>query len=334
MVITKEIENVWCPSNKKHFENLGYTFTHMKDKFMAKFEDMPHSSDKFIEIKCDYCNKDFVKQIKKYYRGREIIQTDCCNECRKEKSYEAKIKKYGTASAYVNGNTVEKHKNRYRNGIGKEIFEKIKEIFKEKDYLLLTDEYINNHTPIEYICNKHKEYGKQSITWVHLKHGEGCYYCGIDRHRGENNNKWNGGTSAINSFLRQSIKPWVKDSLEKSNYKCDISNKNGYLEVHHLHKNFKEIVEELFQITKLDVCPNIGDYTQDKLDLLSKTCLELHYKYGLGVCILREYHLDFHDFYGRFNNTPEQYYEFKREIQQELLLESQNQDSLLLCSNE
>lgn len=314
MVITKELENKWCPANKKHFEDLGYKFTYMKDSIIVKFEDMPHNSDKFIEIKCDYCSKIFKKQIKKYYRGKTIIDKDCCDKCRLIKSTEARFEKYGTLSAYVNDNTVEKHKERYRNTIGKEIFEKIKNIFKERDYTLISHEYINNETPIEYICNKHKEHGKQSITWVHLQSGEGCYYCGLDKHKGMNNGNWNGGTTSLNHYLRHAIKPWIKDSLENSNYRCDISNYNGSLVVHHLNKNFKEIVEETLYITKLDIRQEIREYTQDELNILSKICLDLHYKYGLGVCIRKEYHSKFHCVYGVKNNTLEQYYEFKEKI--------------------
>jgi hypothetical protein len=104
--------------------------------------------------------------------------------------------------------------------------------------------------------------------------------------------------------------------------------------VHHLYKNFKDIVSETLMLTHLDLRENISEYSQNELKLLAKTCLDLHYKYGLGVCILREYHLDFHTFYGHFNNTPEQYFDFKKEKQLELSQESQNDDSLLLCSNE
>lgn len=178
MLLTKELEIRWCPSNKNHFENIGYVYTHMGDIFTVKFEDMPHSSDRLIDLRCDYCNEHFTKQIKKYYLSKNEIHKDCCFNCRSIKSCESKLKKYGTISAYVNGYTVERHKQRYSNTIGKKIFDEIKNICLQNDYTLISDKYINNHTPIEYICNKHREEGVQKITWIHLKSGERCYYCG------------------------------------------------------------------------------------------------------------------------------------------------------------
>ena len=41
-------------------------------------------------------------------------------------------------------------------------------------------------------------------------------------------------------------------------------------------------------------------------------CLELHYQYGLGVSLLESVHKEFHDLYGRGDNTPEQFEEFKK----------------------
>ena len=159
-----------------------------------------------------------------------------------------------------------------------------------------------------------------------------CLECSYELRSGENNFNWCGGVSSLNAYLRSHIRQWKKDSLKASNYLCDITKQSGYLEVHHLNKNFKDIVDETLKITGLDIRQEIGEYTEEELKVLASTCLDLHYKYGLGICLLREYHLEFHNFYGRYNNTPEQYYEFKKEIQEELLLESQ-QDSLLLCSN-
>lgn len=312
MVITKEIENTWCPSNKKYFEELGYFYTKMKDKFMAKFEDMPHSSDKFIEVQCDYCGKIFSKQIKKYYKSRKIIKKDCCQDCRKQKAHDARIEKYGYFNAYVNGYTVELHKEKCYDKKGKYIFQQIKDIFKEKDYILLSQEYINNHTPIKYICNKHSEFGEQSITWIHLKAGEGCYYCGLDKHRGENNVNWNGGSTELNHYLRHCIYPWIKDSLKAGDYKCDISKSKNQIQVHHLYKTFKDIVSETLELLNLDYQPDLSYYSEKELNDLKNVCLELHYKNGLGVCLTKEIHKEFHHIYGVKNTTKEQYYEFKR----------------------
>lgn len=329
MVLTKELENKWCPSNKKHFESLGYTYTKMKDTFMVKFEDMPHSSDKSIKVECDYCGKKFDKQIKKYYRGRKIIPKDCCEECRSKKGEEARLKKYGTLSPLIHEGVKEKwiFDNMPKK---EETLNKMIMTFKNNGCVMLPSIYVNNETKMPYICKKHIDKGIQWNNWIHLKSGRKCRYCAIESRKGSNNGNWNGGTTEINHYLREYISPWIKDSLKNGNYKCDISGNNGYLVVHHLYKNFKNIVEETFEITKLELKSHIKDYTQEELDLLSKTCLDLHYKYGLGVCILNNYHLDFHSFYGAFNNTPEQYYEFKQYIQEE----NQQSDSLLLCSNE
>ena len=151
---------------------------------------------------------------------------------------------------------------------------------------------------------------------------------------GKNSAHWKGGRSSLNSFLRASLKEWKSDSLKAANYQCDITHKNGYLEVHHLYKNFRDVVSETLEVTHLDLRDNVGKYSQEELKLLSETCVNLHYKYGLGVCLLREYHLEFHEFYGHFSNTPEQYFLFKKEKQSELFQENQCFDSLLLCSNE
>lgn len=45
---------------------------------------------------------------------------------------------------------------------------------------------------------------------------------------------------------------------------------------------------------------------------LKEKCLKLHYKYGLGVCLTEELHKEFHNIYGKRNNTLEQYMEFKK----------------------
>lgn len=208
---------------------------------------------------------------------------------------------------------------------------KVKDIIHNiGDGELISNEYINAGTRnLKITCKLcHKPF-MTSLNKYQCGHRV-CSDCRKKLSFGSTSPHWKGGISSLNSFLRCSINEWKKDSLIKANYKCDISNKHGYLEVHHLYKNFKDIVSETLELTGLNIRSKISDYTDDELSILSRTCIELHYKYGLGVCMLREYHLDFHSFYGAFNNTPEQYYEFKRYIQEE----NQQSDSLLLCSNE
>ena len=47
------------------------------------------------------------------------------------------------------------------------------------------------------------------------------------------------------------------------------------------------------------------------MKLIEEKCLELHYKYGLGVCVTSEVHDLFHDIFGKGNNTYEQWSNFK-----------------------
>lgn len=60
----------------------------------------------------------------------------------------------------------------------KKTIEEMREIFKEKGYELISNEYINNETHLEYICPKHRDKGVQKITYGKLSIGRGCYYCG------------------------------------------------------------------------------------------------------------------------------------------------------------
>lgn len=60
-------------------------------------------------------------------------------------------------------------------------WEDIIETFKKRDYTLISTEYVSAKSKLEYVCNKHKEQGIQSITYYNLKYGFGCKYCGQER---------------------------------------------------------------------------------------------------------------------------------------------------------
>lgn len=92
---------------------------------------------------------------------------------------------------------------------------------------------------------------------------------------------WKGGVTPINQKIRNSfeIKLWKKACLERDNFTCQKSGeRGGKLNVHHIN-NFAEFPE-------------------------LRTSIEN------GITLRREAHIDFHNIYGRKNNTREQLEEF------------------------
>lgn len=109
------------------------------------------NKNKQIEYKCDYCGRHFMitkSQVDKVKNG-EKKGLYCCSQCAKE---------------------VQKPK-----------WTDIASLFQEHNYMLLSTEYVNAKTKLEYFCNKHMDKGIQSITYGNLKNGFGCKYCGDER---------------------------------------------------------------------------------------------------------------------------------------------------------
>lgn len=109
------------------------------------------NKNKQVKYYCDYCGKPFMitkSQVDKVLNGQKK-GLYCCSQCAKD---------------------VQKPK-----------WEDIVSLFNANHYILTSKEYINAKTKLEYICNKHKDKGTQSITYNNLKNGFGCKYCGDER---------------------------------------------------------------------------------------------------------------------------------------------------------
>jgi uncharacterized protein YfkK (UPF0435 family) len=184
---------------------------------------------------------------------------------------------------------------------------------------ILSDEYINKDSKLLLQCSK--DGNKWSATWGSLSHNQGCPKCAIESLKkskiGENNPSWKGGISTLSLHLRQFISQWKKDSLIKYDYKCDITGVDKNLIIHHLY-GFNQILQETMNTLQLPIYEEINQYTDKELKSIEKKCLELHYKYGLGICLCKEEHKIFHTLYGYGNNTKEQYEEFKQNKVKEL----------------
>ena len=120
---------------------------------------------------------------------------------------------------------------------------------------------------------------------------------------------WKGGTSPIQQYFRKKIEPWKLDSMKQCNYKCVITGKSFNV-IHHLY-SFTSIITETLNNLNLPIYKEINKYSDDELNRIEEECLNLHYKYPLGVCLTNEIHKLFHKVYGTGNNIPSQFEDFK-----------------------
>jgi len=309
MLESKTVMVKWNGFSKKWYENKGYIWTKPGDLFECKVEDLPPSSNVFVEYSCDYCGT--VKPIKYNLYNKKlkdsINKKDACINCASKKVRETMIDKYG-----VEWNT---QLNEVKQAVGDKL--KIDEDIVNKDfgnkgYIKLTS-YIDIFTDIKYICIKHKDKGIQTTNYNNLKHANHtCRYCISENLSGENSYLWKGGITDLNNYLRSKVKQWQFDTLKQYNYTCSVTNikdrKNVI--VHHTYPFYK-IVEEVLEKLNLDIRESISFYTDKELSDMSSLCLTLHYKYGYGEVIIDKIHLLYHKFYKNENNNILTFEEFK-----------------------
>jgi len=169
-------------------------------------------------------------------------------------------------------------------------------------------EYINASSKLDFHCTIDDH--RWSMPWESVTKKRGCPKCAIRNRSGKFHVNWKGGITPLQAHLRMSIMPWKRDSKKYCNYKCVITGERFDI-VHHLY-GFDLILDETMRLENLPVYENITDYTADEMKRLEKRCLDLHYKYGFGVCLTKDMHKKFHAIYNYGKNTPEQFEEFLR----------------------
>ena len=126
-----------------------------------------------------------------------------------------------------------------------------------------------------------------------------------------NNDEYGKMPITLGDFFRSRMKRWYDESRNHCQRKCVITGEKTET-VHHPYP-FRKILFEAFREAQIDIRGRIDNYTEEEKDEVSEKCLELHYKYGLGVCMSHRTHQEYHSRYGRFNNTREQLEEFIEE---------------------
>jgi len=108
--------------------------------------------------------------------------------------------------------------------------------FEKENYILLTEDYVNNKGILEYICPKgHKE----KIRWNDWQQGHRCKQCHSENNKGSNNPRWNPNLTEKDRQKGRHIPnyvEWVYAVKERDNFTCQIcgDNTGGNLVSHHL----------------------------------------------------------------------------------------------------
>jgi hypothetical protein len=121
------------------------------------------------------------------------------------------------------------------------------------------------------------------------------------------------GAKTLAQLGRSRIEKWNKESLEFYNYVCAISGKDYDLDVHHLY-GFNMIFDESVYNCNFSIGKEMKEYSEQEIDFLMEEIERLHKNREIGICLHRPIHVLFHNFYGRGNNTPDQFYEFVERI--------------------
>ena len=180
MLLDEFVEVVVTRRNARYLMGLGYNIEYKLDSRGRKrfkegyivdvaISDLQDTWKVKVRILCDYCKKPYKIPYNKYIQRKTYNEKCACKNCVNLKQKELNIEKYGKAS--FNGRDYS--------------LDDIKNIFTSLNLTLLSTEYINAHTPLNYICNKHKDKGIQSVTFNNLKRSiknghNSCTYCSYE----------------------------------------------------------------------------------------------------------------------------------------------------------
>ncbi|WP_280770063.1 hypothetical protein [Salipaludibacillus daqingensis] len=179
---------------------------------------------------------------------------------------------------------------------------------ENEGYKLISESYQGVHETLHLKCPEYHDYFVQFDKFNNS--GDRCGKCWEEKRiHGENHPNWKGGISTLSTYLRRYINNWKRDSLAYYGEKCIITGADSNIIIHHLY-SFQSIVLEVLIELKYQLYESISEYSNDQLKAMSVKCLEIHYRYPLGVPLEKHVHEEFHSIYTKDNNTPEQFFDF------------------------
>jgi len=117
----------------------------------------------------------------------------------------------------------------------------VKESLESEGYTLLSTEYKNNHTRIDFICAKGHAYHMQWLSW---KNGHRCAICALITNSGVTHYNYQGGLSCDKYCQAWQDKEYKYSIRERDGHRClnpYCSSKNpGKLNIHHINYDKKD----------------------------------------------------------------------------------------------
>lgn len=192
--------------------------------------------------------------------------------------------------------------------------EKVRSIIENSGYKLCQNSYKNNHEKLKCKCKKH---GVFFMSLKAISRGEKCRDCAFELRSGSGHHNWKGGITNISEYLRKIVGPWKKSIITDNNYRCEMTGKQGTVNVHHM-VSFSSIVDITLKELNISVKGDIGEYTTEELKKIENKFIYNNEKMAQPVVMLESLHKKFHKFCGG-NKKPtsfEQLAEFKRLVKE------------------
>jgi hypothetical protein len=154
-------------------------------------------------------------------------------------------------------------------------FDVVKEKFEEVGYQVLSTEYIDNKTPINYICDRGHE---GSNSYANFSKGRRCKQCWVEDNSGANHCNYNPDREQVKendkfrrlcrSLVRRVLKAIDKDKLKKSKELLGYSHKD--LRDHlYDHKNLENMGDEKWVVDHIFPIKAFLDYGIEDISLIN-----------------------------------------------------------------
>lgn len=112
MLIPNQLIKVkWHYTNKDYYVSKGYVFTHFNDDFYVKAEHLNPTSHIKVKVKCDHCDKEFMRSYRDYIKEHSQLYGDCCRIHSRLKAKDTCQKLYGVDWVMQYPDFKEKQKN-------------------------------------------------------------------------------------------------------------------------------------------------------------------------------------------------------------------------------